>query len=237
MPIYDNTEYIKIMRPLPQFVDRDVYDIPFIEVDPIDITYMNNGIWIINMKNVSKKDKHPNNKIVHSFCYDNALRRNFNNPIKYLQRVSKYYAISSFDFSMDIKMDFKQILSAIYDNRWSGAFFQVNGKMVIPTVGWLKKDTYDICFAGLRDGGVFIISTLGVINKVSLNVFLDGYYEMRKRFPNTKILCVGNPVVGMDNDVCYVFYKDSFGNWDNYQEYWQPSFINWDGSIAEWREL
>jgi len=32
-------------------------------------------------------------------------------------------------------------------------------KLVIPTVGWITPDTYDICFSGLRDGGVFIISS------------------------------------------------------------------------------
>lgn len=233
MPIYPNKTYIDLMRPLPSFVKRDIYDIPFIESEPINISPMNNGLWLINMKNVSPKDKHPERKIVHSFCYDDTLRRAYKDPIKYLGRVSKYYAVSSFDFSMDVNMDFKQILSAVYDNRWSGAYMQSHGKLVIPTVGWLAKDTFDLCFAGLRDKGVFLISTLGANNPESTSIFLDGYHEMRTRFPNTKIICVGDPVLGMDSDVCFVLYEESFGSWDRHHNYWQPKLINWDGTIPE----
>ena len=233
MPTYSNKAYIELMRPLPDFVARDVYGIPFIEPENIDISAMNNGLWLINLKNVSSKDRRPERKIVHSFCFDDKLRSVYKDPVKYLHRVAKYYAVSSFDFSMDIKMDFTQILSAVHDNRWSGAFMQSNGKKVIPTVGWLTETSYDICFAGLRDGGVFLISTLGAKNPVSSPVFLAGYRELRNRFPHTKIICVGDYIPGMDNDVCFVKYKESFGSSDRNQPYWQPKLFNWDGSIPE----
>lgn len=233
MPVYSNKEYIRIMRPLPEYVDRDLYGIPVIAPNPIDISAMNNGLWLINMKNVSKKDKHPEKKIVHSFCYDDTLRRAYNNPIKYLASVAPYYAVSSFDFSMDEKMDFKQILEATYNNRWIGAFLQANGKLVAPTVGWVKSDSYCICFSGLRDGGVFIISTLGVNNHICCHDFLDGYREMRRRFPNTQIICVGDRLDGMDDDICYVKYEESFGSWDFNQDYWQPKLFNWDMSFPK----
>ena len=221
------------MRPLPNCVERDQYGIPVIEAQQIDISAMNNGLWLINMKNMSTKDKNAEHKIAHSFCYDDVLRRAYNDPIKHLARAAPYYAVSSFDFSMDIKMDFKTILAAIYDNRWSGVFMQTQGKLVIPTVGWLKPDTYDLCFLGLRDGGVFIISTLGTNNIKSYPDFIRGYHEMRTRFPSTQIICVGDRLKGMDDDVCYVPYEESFGTWDKYQDYWQPSLLNWDGSIAK----
>ena len=134
-------------------------------------------------------------------------------------------------------MDFKQVLAAVYDNRWSGAFMQTNGKMVIPTVGWLASDSYNLCFAGLKDGGVFIISTLGANNPESKAIFIHGYIEMRTRFPDTKLICVGDPIAGMDSDVCHVLYEESFGTWNRYQNYWQPKLINWDGSIPERNEI
>ena len=233
MPVYNNKDYIRIMRPLPDYVERDKYGIPVIEAVPIDISAMNNGLWLINMKNISAKDKHPDRKIIHSFCYDDTLRRAYNNPINYLAKAAPYYAVSSFDFSMDEKMDFKQILDATYDNRWSGAFMQTNGKMVVPTVGWVKPDTYDVCFSGLRDSGVFLISTLGVNNSICYPAFIDGYREMRRRFPNTQIISVGDRLEGMDDDVCYVRYEDSFGSWDRRQDWWQPKLFNWDMSIPK----
>ena len=130
MPTYDYKKYLRLMRPLPEYVERDTFGIPVIEPQPIDISAMNNGLWLINMKNLSTKDKNANRKIVHAFCYDDVLRRAYNDPMKFLARAAPYYAVSSFDFSMDSKMDFKSILDATYDNRWSGAFMQTHGKLV-----------------------------------------------------------------------------------------------------------
>lgn len=233
MPTYDYNHYLRLMRPLPNYVERDSFGIPVIKPQRIDISSMNNGLWLINMKNMSITDKNASQKIVHSFCYDDTLRRAYNNPVKYLSRAAPYYAVSSFDFSIDSKMDFKGILDAVYDNRWSGVFMQTNGKLVIPTVGWITSDTYDICFSGLRDGGVFMISTLGTNNATSYPDFIAGYHEMRQRFPSTHIICVGDRLKGMDDDVCYVLYEESFGTWDKHQSYWQPKLFNWDGSIPK----
>ena len=124
MPTYNNADYINLMRPLPHYVKRDLFDIPYIEIDDIDITGLNNTKWLINMKNAKATDINANKKIVHSFCYDDVLLRAYNNPIKYLHRVSGYYAVATFDFSMHDDMDFRHILAATYDNRWIGAFMQ-----------------------------------------------------------------------------------------------------------------
>lgn len=230
LPIYNNTDYIKIMRPLPKYVDRDIFDIPYIEVDDINITGLNNTQWLINMKNARTDDINAGKKIVHSFCYDDVLLRAYNNPIKYLHRIGKYYAIATFDFSMHEGMDFRHILAATYDNRWIGAFLQANGKRVIPTVGWTTKQYDNICFAGLRNGSTFMIATLGVNNKECKMAFLRGYFELRSRFPDSKIICVGNMLNEMDRDVLFVSYKESFGNWEKYPGFWQMRLINPDGT-------
>lgn len=233
MPLYCNKEYKKLIRPLPDFTERDMYDIPVIKKQEIDITNLNNGKWLIGCNNVSYKDKHPEQKIVHMFKYDRVLSMAYNNPDKFLEKTSKYYAICTPDFSMDKKMDFPLVLKAVYDNRWMGAYAQANGRKVIACVGWTTKETYDICFAGLEDGAVFIISTIGSDNKISNDEFIRGYNEMRTRFPLSKIICVGNKIQGMDSDICYVKYKESFGNWDRYNNYWQPKLFNWDNSLSE----
>lgn len=233
MPVYDNKTYTKIMRPLPNFVERDIYNIPVMEPCKIDISQMNNGLWLINIKNLSTKDKHPESKIVHSFCYDDTLIREFNNPYRYLEKTASYLAASSFDFSMDSKMDFKQVLCATYDNRWTGAFLQSHGKPSMATVGWTIPEFYDITFAGLRDGGVFIISTLGTNNLLSYEEFIQGYHELRIRFPNSQLICVGDRLSGMDSDICFVKYEESFGTFDAHCDYWQPKLFNWDMTISK----
>lgn len=98
------------------------------------------------------------------------------------------------------------------------------------TVGWVLEDTYDICFSGIVDGNVLMISTIGCNNEESYQIFIKGYKELRKRFPNSKIICVGTRLDGMDDDICYVSYVQSFGNFDKYRSYWQPRLFNWDGS-------
>ena len=52
MPTYDYKKYLRLMRPLPEYVERDTFGIPVIEPQPIDISAMNNGLWLINMKNL-----------------------------------------------------------------------------------------------------------------------------------------------------------------------------------------
>lgn len=235
MPVYNNLEYTRIKRPLPDFVELDKYGIPFINADEIDISDINNGKWLISLNNISPKDNLADRKIVHSFKNDDVLDRYYNNPYKYLERVGPYYAVSSFDFSMDNEMSASMICNAIFKNRWSGAFAQTNGKKVIPTVGWTTSEYFDLCFAGLKDGGVFLISTLGVVNRGLTNEFQLGYKELRRRFPKAKLICVGDKVDCIDSDVCMVKYEQSFGYWNRKRNSWQPSFINWDGSIVETR--
>lgn len=233
MPIYSNKKYIRIVRPLPAFVERDIYSIPVIEPVDIDISNINNGMWLIGSKNAKQSDSHADSKIVLAFNYDDVLLRYFNNIDSFMHRTSRYLAVSSFDFSMDCKMDEHQIVSAVYNNRWSAAYMQANGRTVLPTIGWLREDTYDICFSGIRDGGTALISTLGTNNKDSYDVFINGYYEFRRRFPHTKLICLGDKLEGIDDDVCIVKYSDSFGNWEKNPGFWQPSLVNWDMSIKE----
>lgn len=232
MPTYNNVEYVRIMRPLPDFTQRDVYGIPFVEVDAINITHLGDGLWLTSLNNASSQDTMASRKIVHSFKSDDVLRRCCNNPYKWLDRTAGYLAVSSFDISMDPGMECAQVLWATFLNRWSGAFAQAHGRKIVPTVGWTVPDHYDICFAGLRDGGVFLISTLGAHNDDSHGVFMDGYQELRRRFPKTRIICVGNRIEGMDDDVCYVKYRDSFG-YRKKHFVWQPPLLNWDMTMAQ----
>lgn len=231
MPIYDNENYVKIMRPIPNDWPLDIFGIPFIKKTNIDISMVNNGIWLINLENAKASDKNACKKIIHSFKYDAQLKRAYDNPYKFLHKFGPYYAVSTLDFSMHPGMKKAQIIDATFRNRWSGVFAQSNGiNNVAVTVGWVMEDTYDICFAGIQDGTLLIISTFGSCVGLSKEYFLNGYREMRKRFPNSQIICIGNKIEGMDDDICYVTYEESFGNWDKKTKCWQPALFNWDFS-------
>lgn len=230
MPIYNNENFVKIMRPIPKDRPRGIEGIPYVKKSKIDISDINNGKWLINLNNIYSGDKNAYRKIVHCFKENNELDRYYNKPYMLLEKVCKYYATSTLDFGMHPGMGRAQIIDATFKNRWSVVWQQMNGhERVAVTVGWLFKDTYDICFTGIEDGTLLIISTLGVCNAMSRDIFLNGFKEMRRRFPHSQIICVGNKLPEMDNDVCFIDYKNSFGNFDKYCYYRQPALFNWDG--------
>lgn len=231
MPIYDNKNYIKIMRPIPNNWPKDIEGIPFIKKSKIDISDINNGKWLISISNINSSAKNLSKKIVHCFKFDKELNRFYDNPYLVLERLTKCYAVATLDFSMHEGMQRAQIISATFKNRWFGVWLQMNGfEKIIITVGWVLPDTYDICFAGIEDGTTLLISTLGVCSKEKRKIFLNGYMEIKKRFPHSPIICVGNYIDGMDHNICFVSYQQSFGNNDIKSNYWQPSLFNWDYS-------
>lgn len=235
MPVYNNKDYIKIMRPIPKNWPKDIEGIPFVKKSEIDISNINNGKWLISISNITGSAKNLEKKIAQCFKFDNELNRFYNNPYLCLERLTKCYAAATIDVSMHGEMQRAQIIDATFKNRWSGVWLQMNGyERVIVTVGWVYSDTYDICFAGIEDGTTLMISTLGVCNEDSKEDFISGYREMRKRFPNSQIICVGNIVEGMDKDICFVEYKRTFGNWDRKSNCWQPALFNWDYSEVDY---
>lgn len=191
MPIYNTREFTNIMRPEPIGWGKDIFDIPFIEREELPISLMGGDLFLINPSNVSKGDGDKERKIVHSFLFDNSLEKEYENPMKFIQKISGYYGVTSLDFSMHPKMNKWSIIQAVAKSRWFGRYLQSYGIRVYPTVGWVDEDTYDICFAGLRDGSVFFISTLGVNNEFCRPMFFKGLFELRKRFPNSRQICVG----------------------------------------------
>ncbi len=231
MPTYNNRDYIKIIRPIPNGWPKDIEGIPFVKKSDVDISDINNGKWLISVSNINNKSKNLGRKIAHCFKFDSELNRFYQNPFLALARMTKCYAASTFDISMHEEMQRAQIIGATFKNRWSGAWLQMNGyDRVFVTVGWVKPNTYDVCFAGIENGSPLMISTLGVCNEDSKTDFLLGYNEMRKRFPDSQVICLGERLNGMGGDICYVNYDQSFGNLDSRQDFWQAKLFNWDFS-------
>lgn len=233
MPLYDNQTYIKVVRPQAENWETDIYDIPFIEKEELPISLVGNNIFLINPNNLAKNDIDKDRKIVHSFLYDDKLEKEYNNPYKFLEKISGYYAATSLDFSMHPNMSKWSIIQATGKSRWFGRYLQSYGIKVFPTVGWVDEDTYDICFAGLRDGSTFFISTLGTKNCESSKLFLKGFYELRKRFPNSRQICVGQRLDGMPDDVCFIPYKETFGGKKQLVNRNQMHLFNWDGTLVK----
>jgi hypothetical protein len=231
MPIYNNQKFIEIIRPEPINWEKDIYDIPYIEKEDLSISLIGSELFLINPKNLSKNDVDKKRKIVHSFMYDETLEKIYKDPLKYMDKISGYYATTSLDFSMHQGMSIWAIIQAVGKSRWFGRYLQSHGIKVYPTVGWVDEETYDICFAGLRDGSTFFISTLGVNNDKSRTNFFNGLFELRKRFPNSHIICVGDSLKNLPSDICIIPYEETFGGKSQLIKRNKVRLFNWDMTI------
>lgn len=231
MPIYDTQKFTCVMRPEPIGWKKDIFDIPFIEREELPISLMGSDLFLINPANVSKNDIDKERKIVHSFLFDDSLEKEYENPMKFIQRISGYYGATSLDFSMHPGMNKWSVIQAVAKSRWFGRYLQSFGIKVFPTVGWIDENSYDICFAGLKNGSTFFISTLGVNNEISRPMFFKGFWELRRRFPNSRQICVGQNMAGIPNDVCVIPYEDTFGGKKQLAQRNQMRLFNWDGTI------
>ena len=90
-----------------------------------------------------------------------------------------------------------------YRKHWVGAYLQMYGIDVIPTISWSDKNSFEWCFDGEPVGGTVAVSSVGCMNsKKRKDLFLDGYREMIDRLhPETIIFygqipeeCTGNIV-------------------------------------------
>ena len=228
MPLYSNSDYIKVMRPLPSTWPNDIYGIAYIKKQPLPFSQIGSSIFLTGLNNASRKDKGSEHKIIHSFAFDSKLAEVYRNPMKFLAKTSKYYGYASPDFSMHPGMKEWQIIQAVGASRWMGAYMQSYGRRAYATVGWVDSSTYNICFAGLEDGATFFVSTLGVNNDISRQNFLEGLHELIHRFPNSNIVCLGQRIKGMSDKICVVPYNESFGTQIHDDGSWQGRLFNWD---------
>jgi len=217
MPYYDLNTLLSINHRLSTQTKRDIFGIAYIEKQTFEFEKINSEYYLVKYNNCSEKTPFIQYKIGHGFMYDEWLRRYLNKPISFLKKMGHCKAWITPDISIDMNASKAQAIGIIENIRWIGRFGQEMGQIVFPSVGWSREELDDICFAGLRDGSIFFISTLGVNNSQCITNFFRGYKEMRKRFPNSKIVCLGKQIEGMDNDIIYVDYDESFGYSSNLQ--------------------
>ena len=80
-----------------------------------------------------------------------------------------------------------------YRNRWMGAYWQMNGIHVIPTVTLAMGDVsdFDFVFAGIPRGSTVAASAVGVNDGQSMDYFRRGYREMVERLQPNHVVFYG----------------------------------------------
>ena len=142
--------------------------------------------------NYAKTCKDKTGKGVHFFIDDYQFNRLWNAPDRYIDMLSGFTHIMSPDFST--YTDFPKAMQIYnhYRKHWVGAYLQMHGIDVIPTISWSDKSSFEWCFDGEPVGGVVAVSSVGCMNsKHRKELFMDGYREMMDRLKPTTIIFYG----------------------------------------------
>lgn len=130
---------------------------------------------------------------VHFFLDDYQFNRLWNRPDKYIPLLSKFKYVLSPDFSMYTDYPKAMQMWKHYQKHWLGAYMELFGIKVIPTVGWSDKESFKWCFDGDPRNSIVAVSSIGTQkDKESKQLFLEGYNKMLEVLKPTKILFWGN---------------------------------------------
>ena len=149
--------------------------------------------------------------MVHFFLYDYKFERIWKEPDRDIERLRRYRAVLTPDFSMYLEMNPTIQLYNTFRNRWCGAYFQSKGLRVIPTVNWGDESTFDFCFLGIPKGSTVAVSTYMVSEHDNRcdqkDFFLKGYNEMLRRIESERIICYNTPFPEMEGNIVFVDYE------------------------------
>lgn len=178
------------------------YDIP--ELEPI-YEYEIGDIkeWI--GFNYVLSDKEPEGKAVHFFISDYQFNRIWNNPEKYVDKLRKYEAVLTPDFSPYADMPMATQIFNHYRKHWVGRFLQENGVKVIPTIRASKDDrSFKWYLDGEPKGGVVCISSMWTSKEDDREYFIKEYNQMYQKLKPSKIYIYGNKIDGLKGNIEYI---------------------------------
>ena len=170
-------------------------------------------LLLIGFDKTHLEDQNHLERMVHFFLYDYRFERVWKNPDNDIEKLSRYRAVLSPDFSMYLEMAPVMQLYNVFRNRWCGAYWASKGLRVIPTVNWGDESTFDFCFEGIEKGSVVAVSTYMASEhdnrQDQKEWFMAGYNEMLRRIEPEKIVCYNTPFPEMQGNIIYVDYERS----------------------------
>ena len=168
-------------------------------------------LLLIGFDKTHLEDQNYLDRMVHFFLYDYRFERVWKSPDSDIEKLSRYRAVLSPDFSMYLEMAPVVQLYNVFRNRWCGAYWASKGIRVIPTVNWGNESTFDFCFEEIEKGSVVAVSTYMASEHDNRGDqkewFMAGYNEMLRRIEPEKIICYNTPFPEMQGDIVYVDYE------------------------------
>ena len=146
---------------------------------------------------------------VHFYIDDYQFERIWNNPEDYFEVLCEYDCIFSPDFSLYMDMSMATKIWNVYRSRLIGQYYQSHGLIVIPTISWAEKETFEFCFDGIPEGSIVSVSTIGVKrNSESFQIWKDGMDEMIKRIKPSHIIVYGGQVEYDYGDIDVIYFDN-----------------------------
>lgn len=206
MPYKNNRNYENINRYV--FEGTGKYEIPKlapIQCAPCDYIGFN---FALNYR-------WPAEKGIHFFVDDYQFTRLWNNPDRYIEVLKRFKYVMSPDFSL--YADFPKALQLYnhYRKHWLGAYLQMHGIKVVPTIGWSDSDSFAWCFDGEPAESCVAVSSVGcMMNRICRTRFLDGYREMIDRLKPTQIIFYGSVPAECEGDIITIeSFQKKFDGW------------------------
>lgn len=169
------------------------------------------NLLLIGFDRTKIEDNNNVDRMVHFFLYDYKFERVWKTPDNDIEKLKRYRAVLSPDFSMYVEMNPVMQLYNVFRNRWCGAYMASKGIRVVPTVSWGDESTFDFCFEGIPKGSTVAVSTYMVSehghHADQKEFFLKGYNEMLKRIEPERIICYSTPFSEMEGNIIYVDYE------------------------------
>ena len=161
-----------------------------------------------------KECENPEEYIAHFYYDDYKFMSAWREPNRFLERLLKFKAVISPDFSL--YTDFPRALQILscYRRNWCGAYWAYMGVDIIPDVVWGDKDSYEYCFDGLPKRSTVAVSSVGVKRNKEFNgeedeMFKIGFDEMMNRLEPTTVLYYGDMIDGLEGNIIRIpsFYE------------------------------
>ena len=145
-------------------------------------------------------DKNPEGKAVHFFIDDYQLERVWNEPEKYIDKLSQYACVATPDFSPYADMPMALQIYNHYRKHWVGAYWQHHGITVIPTIRCSTDDrSLEWFLDGEPRGGIVLVSTMWSEKGVCTED--DAYRMMYDTLNPCKIFVYGENIEGMRGNI------------------------------------
>lgn len=187
-------------------------------------------LLIIGFDKTYLEDQNHLDRMVHFFLYDYRFERVWKNPDSDIEKLARYRAVLSPDFSMYLEMAPVMQLYNLFRNRWCGAYWASKGIRVIPTVNWGDESTFGFCFDGIEKGSVVAVSTYMASEhdnrQNQKEWFMAGYNEMLHRIEPEKIICYNTPFPEMQGNIVYVDYERSSWKYMSYERGFQKENLD-----------